>query len=118
MSTTATTPPVIASSAQAHAAAARLATEIRVGVVERDANRAVPYGPLRALRESGLLGITVPPEYGGAGADRGTVTEIFRLIATADPAVAQIPQAHFGVIEALKASGSEAQQQRFFSAAL
>jgi SfnB family sulfur acquisition oxidoreductase len=103
---------------EAIAAAAALATELRAGAVARDAERDVPTEALRALSRSGLLGITVPAEHGGADVDRRTVTEVFRLLASADPAVAQIPQAHFGLIEALRLTGSAEQQRRFFGAAL
>jgi SfnB family sulfur acquisition oxidoreductase len=110
--------PTLATAREAIGAAAALAAELREEAVARDAERAVPVEALRALSLSGLLGITVPAEHGGADVDRRTVTEVFRLLASADPAVAQIPQAHFGLVEELRLAGSDEQKRRFFSAAL
>lgn len=110
--------PAIGNAEEAIAAAAALAAELRQGAVARDAEREVPVEALHALSCSGLLGMTVPAEHGGADVDRRTVTEVFRLLASADPAIAQIPQAHFGLIEALRLTGSTEQKRRFFGAAL
>jgi SfnB family sulfur acquisition oxidoreductase len=110
--------PVLADAGEALSAAAALAAAFRVGAVERDADRTVPHQQLSALGRSGLLGITVPAEFGGADVDRVTVTEVFRLLASADPSIAQIPQAHFGLIESLRLHGTPVQQRRFFGAIL
>jgi alkylation response protein AidB-like acyl-CoA dehydrogenase len=110
--------PALSDPSDAVAVAAALAAEFRAGAVARDAARTVPREQLERIGHSGLLGITVPAAYGGADVTRATVAEVFRLLATADPSIAQIPQAHFGLIETLKLHGSDVQKQRFFSAIL
>ena len=41
-----------------------------------------------------------------------TVAEVIRLLATADPAIAQIPQNHYAFVETVFRFGSDEQQQR------
>jgi SfnB family sulfur acquisition oxidoreductase len=109
---------VPANDAEAVEAAREFAESIRPTSVARDASRAVPRDELDELRRSGLLGITVPHEYGGPEVSRSTVIAVFRTIATADAAIGQTPQAHFGAIEAIRLRGTDDQKRFFFSAAL
>lgn len=98
--------------------AARLSAELAEGASERDAQRLLPVEQVDALSASGLLGITVPAEHGGADLPAGTVAEVFRLLAIGDPNVAQIPHSHFVYVNALRHQGSPAQQSFFFGEAL
>jgi SfnB family sulfur acquisition oxidoreductase len=77
----------------------------------------LPRAELDELSASGLLGITVPREHGGADVRSATVAEVFRLLAAADPNIAQIPQSHFVYVNVLRQQGS-LEQQRFFFAEL
>jgi SfnB family sulfur acquisition oxidoreductase len=95
--------------------AAKLAAHFEVGAAERDAARRLPFEQVQALKDSGLLAITVPAEHGGVDASAQTVAEVFRLIAHADPSLAQIPQSHFTFLELLRSRGTAAQQARFYS---
>jgi SfnB family sulfur acquisition oxidoreductase len=104
---------VIASDEEAITAAGDYARLIGVGALERDRERSLPLAELRELARTGLLGIRVPASHGGAGASSATVAEVFRLIAVADPAIAQIPQNHFAFVELLVRNGS-ARQRDFF----
>jgi len=93
--------------------AATLADGFAVGAAQRDANRELPHEQIRALAASGLLALTVPVEYGGIAAPYGTVVEVFRILAAADPSIAQIPHSHFTFLEALRSQGTD-EQKRFF----
>ncbi|MGI5200352.1 SfnB family sulfur acquisition oxidoreductase [Spirillospora sp. CA-108201] len=104
---------VIASAEEALEVAREFAAEIRPGAAERDAQGTRPWEQIRSLRGSGLLGITVPAEYGGADVDIVTLVEIFRIISAADPAVGQIPQNHFSHLENVHRLGTP-EQRRFF----
>jgi SfnB family sulfur acquisition oxidoreductase len=112
-----TTVPVL-DAESAVAAAADLAADLAAGASERDARRILPEAELDALSASGLLGITVPASYGGADLPAGAVAEVFRLLATGDPSVAQVPHSHFVYVNALRHRGSRAQQAFFFGEAL
>ncbi|AXI77193.1 SfnB family sulfur acquisition oxidoreductase [Peterkaempfera bronchialis] len=104
---------VIADDAEALAVAARLADEFRAGAAERDRDRRLPYAEVERLSASGLLGITVPAAHGGADVRAETLAEVFRLLATADPSLAQIPQSHFVYVGVLRRQGTPAQQEFF-----
>ncbi|CAM5328045.1 Dibenzothiophene monooxygenase OS=Streptomyces rimosus subsp. rimosus (strain ATCC / DSM 40260/ JCM 4667 / NRRL 2234) OX=1265868 GN=SRIM_033720 PE=3 SV=1 [Streptomyces rimosus subsp. rimosus] len=103
---------VIADDAEARAVAAELADAFRPGAAERDARRRLPRRELDRLSASGLLGITVPRAHGGAEVSAATLAEVFRLLATADPSLAQIPQSLI-VINVLRAQGSSRQREFF-----
>jgi SfnB family sulfur acquisition oxidoreductase len=104
--------------ASAVSAAAAVSAELAVGAAERDARRILPAEQLAALSASGLLGITVPREYGGADLPAGAVAEVFRLLAIGDPNVAQIPHSHFVYVNAMRHRGTRSQQAFFFGEAL
>src|SRR5699024_4509621 len=54
-------------------------------------------------------------EHGGAEVSTRTLVEVIRLLAAADPNIAQIPQSHIAYVNALRENGTP-QQQRFFFA--
>ena len=95
-----------------------LAEDIAVGASERDAQRVLPHTEIKALKDSGLLAITVPKQCGGIAAPAPVVAEVFRLLAHADPSLAQIPHSHFTFLEALRLQGTVAQHEQFFGAVL
>lgn len=105
---------VIADDAEALRTAAALADEFRPGAVARDASRTLPRAELDRLTASGLLAVTVPATYGGADVSARTLAEVFRLLATADPSLAQIPQSHFAYVNVLRRQGTDEQRKFFF----
>ena len=91
------------------AAAAELAYRFAEDAALRDRRRILPVEEVDDLSASGLLAITVPTEYGGAGLGAAVLTEVVRLIATGDPNLAQIPHSHFVYVNALVEQGTPAQ---------
>ncbi len=77
-----------------------------------------PVPELDRLSSSGLLAITVPREHGGADVSAQTVAEVFRLLAAADPNIAQIPQSHIVYVNVLRQQGTPAQREFFFAEVL
>ena len=106
---------VLSSAADAITAARAYAASIADGAITRDRAGKVPYPELAALDASGLLGITVPAAYGGPELSPVVLAEGIRTIAAVDPAIAQIPQAHFLFVDVLAVHGSPEQQQRLFA---
>jgi SfnB family sulfur acquisition oxidoreductase len=106
---------VIADDAEALAVAAALADEFRAGASARDAERRLPRAELEQLSASGLLAVTVPAEHGGADVSALTLAEIFRLLASADGSLAQIPQSHFAYVNVIRRQGTEGQRKFFFA---
>ncbi|TCL71840.1 SfnB family sulfur acquisition oxidoreductase [Rhizobium sp. BK251] len=85
---------------------------------DRDINRVLPHDEMDTLSQSGLLGITVPAEYGGLDISNAILAEVIALLAEGDPSVGEILQNHFHVLEVLRADGSEEQRKFFFGRAL
>ncbi|SBU88110.1 sulfur acquisition oxidoreductase, SfnB family [Streptomyces sp. Ncost-T6T-1] len=109
---------VIRDDAEALRTAAELAEEFRPGASGRDARRELPRAELDRLTATGLLAVTVPAEYGGADVSAVTLAEVFRLLASADASLAQIPQSHFAYVNVLRQQGSPEQRAFFFAEVL
>jgi SfnB family sulfur acquisition oxidoreductase len=102
------------SAGDAVAVADRLSAGFGVEASARDADRDLPHGPVRTLKDSGLLALSVPAEYGGVDAPAVVVAEVFRLLANADPSLAQIPHSHYTFLEALRLKGTPEQKAFFY----
>lgn len=109
---------MIASPEEALAVAAQLSAEFDAEASTRDAERQLPHQQVKALKESGLLALSVPVEYGGIDAPATVLAEVFRLIAHADPSLGQIPHSHFVFLEALRLQGSPSQKAYFYGQVL
>ncbi len=106
---------VISSGAEAIRTAREFAASIADGVIERDRSGLVPARELAALDASGLLAITVPRKYQGAEVPATVLAEVIRAIAAVDPAIAQIPQGHFLLVDVLAVLGTPEQRRRLFA---
>ncbi|MEU5340541.1 SfnB family sulfur acquisition oxidoreductase [Streptomyces sp. NPDC020766] len=108
----------ITGDAEALTVAAALADEFRAEASRRDAERRLPREELDRLSDSGLLAVTVPAEHGGADVRQETLVEIFRLLASADASLAQIPQSHFVYVNVIRCQGTPEQREFFFGEVL
>jgi SfnB family sulfur acquisition oxidoreductase len=106
---------IIAHDAEAIEVAAELSAAFAKNAAERDATRTLPRAELDELSSAGLLAITVPRSYGGAEVSAATLAEIFRLLAAADPNIAQIPQSHFVYVNIIKRQGTDTLKKRLFA---
>ncbi|GGC52886.1 SfnB family sulfur acquisition oxidoreductase [Hoyosella rhizosphaerae] len=93
----------------------KLADEFRQSAPQRDRDRSLPFNEITELSTAGFFALTIPREYGGLQAPPSVVAEATRILATADPNIAQIPQSHFVYVNFLKIAGSHQQKQYFFS---
>ena len=109
---------IIRDAAEALAVAAELATHLAEGAAHRDRERILPEAELERLSDAGLLAITVPRAYGGAGVGASTVARVIALLSAADGSIGQIPQNHFFMLEALRLRGTEAQKRFFYGRVL
>lgn len=99
-------------------AAAGLVPDLAAGAADRDRDRTLPRADLDRLSAAGVLAITVPSAHGGAGGGASEAFEVTRLLATADPSVAQIPQSHFVYLRLAELAGSDALKDEIFAAVL
>ena len=109
---------VISSGAEAIRTAREFAASITDGVIERDRSGLGSARELAALDASGLLAITVPRKYQGAEVPATVLAEVIREIAAVDPAIAQIPQGHFLLVDVLTVLGTPEQRRRLFAEVL
>ncbi|MEN4922335.1 SfnB family sulfur acquisition oxidoreductase [Achromobacter spanius] len=108
----------IQNDAQAIEAAHALAADFAQGAARRDLERGLPWREIERYSASGLGGITVPREFGGADVTHETLAEVFRIISAADPSLGQIPQNHFGSLNLLRLTGTPAQKRRYYEGVL
>ncbi|ASL42204.1 Dibenzothiophene desulfurization enzyme C [Burkholderia sp. AD24] len=109
---------IVVDDAQAIAVAHELAARLAQGAATRDRERRLPYEEIDWFSQSGLWAITVPKAYGGAGVSFVTLTEVVKIVAAADPSLGQLPQNHFGLVDVIALTGSDAQKQFFFAQVL
>ncbi|EEA01306.1 Acyl-CoA dehydrogenase type 2 domain [Burkholderia sp. H160] len=108
----------IADDAAALEAARHFADSIAGGAAARDRERALPRDEIEAFTRTGLWGITVPRSHGGAAVSHVTLAEVLAIVSEADPAIGQIPQNHYCLVDAVRLIGDVAQQALFFREAL
>lgn len=88
--------------------------QIAPTAMERDRTREFPSDNLRQLAELGLMGMMVPPEYGGSGAD--TVAYVLALseVAYACASTAVVMSVHNSIVcESILRYGTEDQKQKY-----
>ena len=108
----------ITSDEEAISIAHEIAAFLQTGASERDLSGFVPPEVVNTYSNSGLWGITVPRRFGGAEVSAATLAAVIAIISTADPALGQIPQNHYCLLEDIRLQGSAEQQQFFFELAL
>jgi SfnB family sulfur acquisition oxidoreductase len=96
----------------------RLAAEFAEEAALRDRERRLPVSELDRFSQSGLWGITVPREYGGAGVSYRTLGHVIAIISAADPSLGQLPQNHLVIVEHIALDGSQTQKRFFFDLVL
>lgn len=92
-----------------------VAMEARQDAARRDEHRLLPQAVVRRLRETGVLAMTVPEAYGGAGLRASTLCDVIRILAAADPNLAQIPHSHFVYTYLLRLADAPALQEEVFA---
>lgn len=87
--------------------------ELRPRAAEIDRADAIPDGLVERLARSGLLGLSIPKEFGGAGANSATMAGVLEQIARGNAGVAVLLAVHLSVCAAPIAQwGDEAQKHR------
>lgn len=109
---------VIADDAEAIAVAQSLAPLFARDALERDRDRRLPFDEVDAFSQSGLWGITIPKQYGGAGVSQRTLARVFATLAAGDASLTQIAQNSFEIIDVIRLSASEAQKRELFGLVL
>ncbi len=109
---------IIQSEAEALQAAEQFAQSIAHHALERDRDRILPHREVEQFSQSGLWGITVPKEYGGAGVSADVLTRVVQRIAQADGNFGHIPQNHYYALEVLRVGATQEQKAFFYDQVL
>ena len=109
---------ILRNDAQAIKAAHELAHVARLQAAKRDQLRKLPWSEIELFTRSGLGSISIPREYGGPQVSFVTLAEVFAIISAADPALGQIPQNQFGILNLILGSATEAQKRQLFKSVL
>jgi len=90
--------------------------EIQPLVKEHDEKGKWPEGLTKKLGDMGLLGIIIPPEYGGAGYSYVDYVIILEEISKVDPSVGLVVAAHNSLCSNhINVFGTEAQKQKYLA---
>lgn len=108
----------IRTEAEALQAAEQFAQGIAAGALARDRDRILPFREVEQFSQSGLWGITIPREYGGAGVSTGVLARAVLRIAAADGNFGHIPQNHYYALEVLRVGATHEQKQFFYGEVL
>jgi alkylation response protein AidB-like acyl-CoA dehydrogenase len=110
--------PVLESGAQADplALAAQLAGQFAATAVERDHAGGHAHDERELIRDSGLLTLSIPAQFGGQGASWSTVFQVIRILARADSALAHLFGFHHLQLAGLTLYGNAVQQRNLYTA--
>ena len=106
---------VIKESTDYQAIATALANEFAETAVERDAKGGTPQYERDKLRESGLLHLIIPKEFGGIGESWTTTLKIVRDFAKVDSSIAHIFSYHHLGVVAPHVFGNSEQKERYYT---
>lgn len=95
-----------------------LAESFKQEAALRDHERRLPLKEVQQYSQSGLWGITIPKEYGGAGVSYKTLAEVVKIIASADSSLGQIAQNHWVFLEHIRLDASPEQRAFYFDEVL
>ena len=102
--------------AQVLSKAQALAAEFAQTYALRDARREFPYAEIAKMKQSGLMAIAIPEEYGGMGLPFGDIVECVMTLATGNPSVAQMFLVHWGEVQTFVEVANPDQLSKIFKA--
>lgn len=73
--------------------------EVGADAAERERERRLPFAEVELLRAAGFTRVTLPPEFGGDGANEVEFFELLAELARRDPNLAQLFRSHFSFID-------------------
>jgi isovaleryl-CoA dehydrogenase len=90
-----------------------VAREVEPQAADHDRREAFNHALFRSAGELGLLGVTLPEQYGGAGLDAVAAVQVYEALSSADPGFSLAVLAHAILFaQNVSVNGDEAQQAR------
>lgn len=94
--------------------AAKVAQVLRDSAVERDRQGDIPQAEVQLLKDSGLLLLPVPKEYGGTGASWSQMYRVVQTLSTADGSTGQLYTNHITLVALAEAVGRLGQAEYYY----
>ena len=94
--------------------AKQLADQFALTASERDKAGGNPKAERDLIRQSGLLGLSIPQQYGGQGADWKTIFQTIQTIAQVDSSVAHVYGFHHLLIATVQLFSQSTQYGKWF----
>ncbi len=88
---------------------------IAPGAAERDKNGVFPHEPMQTLGESGILGMVVAENLGGAGASRTTLASVTSELGGACSSTALVVLSHLIAEKAVEVTGTDLTRDKWLS---
>lgn len=94
--------------------AVSLTKELDQSAVERDNKGGAPSEEINKLRESGLLPLVIPKQYGGIGATWSDALKIVQELSKSDGSIGQLYGNHLNLTALAHVSGTSDQKERYY----
>lgn len=94
--------------------ATELSRKLIASAVERDLRAGIPDEEVQLLRESGLLPLVVPEQYGGGGATWAEALKIVQELSKVDGSIGQLYGNHLNLTTLAEVAGTPAQAERYY----
>lgn len=94
--------------------AVSLTKELEQSAVERDNKGGAPSEEINKLRESGLLPLVIPKQYGGIGATWSDALKIVQELSKSDGSIGQLYGNHLNLTALAHVSGTSEQKERYY----
>lgn len=104
----------IATDEQAIEAAKQVADFALIERQQRDEQRLLPFDVIDLFSQTGLGGIRIPRQYGGAGVSNRTLASVFRILSKADANIGLIPQNQISLLNMINIMGNDSQKRFIF----
>jgi alkylation response protein AidB-like acyl-CoA dehydrogenase len=91
-----------------------LTQRFAASAIERDEKGGTPKAERDAIRQSGLLALSIPTQYGGLGANWAATLDVVRTFARADSSIAHVFGFHHLLLATVRLFGRPDQWERWF----
>lgn len=91
-----------------------VSAQLAANAVEQDAKTGIPLEEVSALKQSGLLLLSIPREYGGMGATWPQVFEVVRMLSRAQGSVGQLYSNHAMLVSMGRMMGRPGQAEQYY----
>lgn len=96
------------------AIATALVDELAQSAVARDLSAGIPDEEIQRLRETGLLSVVIPSEYGGGGLSWAQAFKLIQTLSQVDGSLGQLYGNHLNLTTLAQVAGTPVQAERYY----